>query len=556
MYDFNPDIDELDGDISNLYGAVGDEIGNAAQGIVDDDEMRNRESGYRTLSGAIDHLEHIKVKGTVDEIDERIVSEFGKKSSAVPFAVAFGSILLNARVNVLGNSIEPMYKDIRKQTNQRFHEYRTESKGFDRLDAMIKYSRHNIPNIPDKVALDAPFKLTIPIAVDETMARRYREFNKRAQEFLAGKDFKIRTTEMTANLKSSLQQVLSKGFERGETRSQLVARVRDLLGPKSNASTIAITEVAGAVNFGEYEFAKTYQSRYEVEMWKTWIQQSRSNMRKTHMSVAGQTLKMNERFDVAGERMTRPHDPKASPGNTIRCGCYLEYETGDAKINRGSDERGVKHFIDVEEGEILQDAESIPYVNAQRIGAFANVVDGTEYVRDVYGISVDEAFTLEQVNGIADIVDAMPYETMIKNLQLTEVLASGVFNRTWAADYSRSDKRIRFNEDETFTDQEFREAFTHELAHSLHYADPKLFREFAVLTWEQPKGGDIFDDATWVPARRDGFFRPCDETSPKEHFADAVSWYFNRNAEFRALGGSAFESMFKMFQRTFGPVKP
>jgi hypothetical protein len=44
--------------------------------------------------------------------------------------------------------------------------------------------------------------------------------------------------------------------------------------------------------------------------------------RMSHLAADGQVRKVNEPFDVGGEKLMYPRDPAGSPGNTINCGCY------------------------------------------------------------------------------------------------------------------------------------------------------------------------------------------------------------------------------------------
>lgn len=56
---------------------------------------------------------------------------------------------------------------------------------------------------------------------------------------------------------------------------------------------------------------------------KEWKHGSGSRVpRLTHVAVDGQTRKADEDFDVNGEKLSYPRDPKGSAKNTINCGCY------------------------------------------------------------------------------------------------------------------------------------------------------------------------------------------------------------------------------------------
>lgn len=56
---------------------------------------------------------------------------------------------------------------------------------------------------------------------------------------------------------------------------------------------------------------------------KEWKHGSLSRVpRLSHLVADGQKRKVDEDFDVGGEKLSYPRDPKGSAGNTINCGCY------------------------------------------------------------------------------------------------------------------------------------------------------------------------------------------------------------------------------------------
>lgn len=64
---------------------------------------------------------------------------------------------------------------------------------------------------------------------------------------------------------------------------------------------------------------------------KTWRTQRDSRVRDAHADADGQTVALDEPFDIGGEEAMYPGDPQLPPELAINCRCYLEYETDDGE---------------------------------------------------------------------------------------------------------------------------------------------------------------------------------------------------------------------------------
>lgn len=52
-----------------------------------------------------------------------------------------------------------------------------------------------------------------------------------------------------------------------------------------------------------------------------WLSELRGNTREAHRKAHGQTVGIDEPFEVGGELLRYPGDPKGSPSNIINCMC-------------------------------------------------------------------------------------------------------------------------------------------------------------------------------------------------------------------------------------------
>ena len=62
---------------------------------------------------------------------------------------------------------------------------------------------------------------------------------------------------------------------------------------------------------------------------KEWIAIQDARTRLTHSIASGQTVPLEERFVVGGDRLKYPGDPRGTPAETINCRCAVIYRTPD-----------------------------------------------------------------------------------------------------------------------------------------------------------------------------------------------------------------------------------
>jgi 2'-5' RNA ligase len=94
------------------------------------------------------------------------------------------------------------------------------------------------------------------------------------------------------------------------------------------AEVIARTEVNGAANAG----ALSQMQALNVPATKTWLSTGGPRTRPWHLEASGQTVDLNDNFEVGGEAMSRPHDAGGSPANTINCRCTLQFDIPDDQV--------------------------------------------------------------------------------------------------------------------------------------------------------------------------------------------------------------------------------
>lgn len=108
------------------------------------------------------------------------------------------------------------------------------------------------------------------------------------------------------------------GMEGGDTITQIADKVRGVFNEisRGRATTIAMTETAAA--YGTARQAGMVQAGVK---YKKWLTSGAPNVRPAHASANKQTVEVDEAFEVGGEELMHPGDPRGSAGNVINCHC-------------------------------------------------------------------------------------------------------------------------------------------------------------------------------------------------------------------------------------------
>ncbi len=122
---------------------------------------------------------------------------------------------------------------------------------------------------------------------------------------------------------AEIMQSIEQGLQHGESRKELMSRISaafDEIG-RSRAETIANTETAAAFNY-----ARDKAMREAGVTHKKWLHSMSpliKEPRPTHLEADGQTVPIDEPFDVGGVQFMHPGDDSlgAGPEDIISCHC-------------------------------------------------------------------------------------------------------------------------------------------------------------------------------------------------------------------------------------------
>jgi len=202
-----------------------------------------------------------------------------------------------------------------------------------------------VPELDDLAIFDAYRKLYMSVSLDYAM--RARKGNKKmakseddiyedliTQEILSYISTDMGSTIVAVGdtskvllqklLKELVPEILDSGAGGGAATTMLRDRIASQWHEMKYYRTerIARTEVNRASNFGSLKGMQTVDEQQD----KVWISSFSPESRDTHMAADGQTVDINEPFNVGGEDLMYPCDPAGSAGNTVNCLCDVYYK--------------------------------------------------------------------------------------------------------------------------------------------------------------------------------------------------------------------------------------
>jgi Phage Mu protein F like protein len=151
-------------------------------------------------------------------------------------------------------------------------------------------------------------------------------------EYVATEIFRQSIESIVTTFYDDISAIVTSGIAKELTRREISNEILQLMAKKSRyrADTIAITETHRASSYASEKRALDMQKDLGVVMYKDWIPVQDARTRSAHSAMAGvDPIPLNDMFNVGGEKMSRPNDPRSSARNTIRCRCVLRYIVKD-----------------------------------------------------------------------------------------------------------------------------------------------------------------------------------------------------------------------------------
>src|SRR3990170_4881529 len=155
------------------------------------------------------------------------------------------------------------------------------------------------------------------------------------QDFIETDSFVIAQLQLTQNLLVRMPDdvyrmifaALEAGHRAGEDNEQIARRVDavlDFTGSENwtnRAKVIAVTETHRAWQSGTLGAAMYYEPPTGRGWTKTWDSEEDDDTRPSHVRADGQTRTLRDFFQVGGEDLAYPGDPRGLAANVIACRC-------------------------------------------------------------------------------------------------------------------------------------------------------------------------------------------------------------------------------------------
>lgn len=139
-------------------------------------------------------------------------------------------------------------------------------------------------------------------------------------------DFTERVKTIGPSTADRVMSELSVGIGQGEGIPQLSKRIRESFGvAESHAARIARTETHGAAEATTYKSAGAI-ARAGFALTKTWLATSDRHTRPTHAAADGQTVRLDQPFQVGGALLDYPGGDGPAE-EVINCRCSTIFNT-------------------------------------------------------------------------------------------------------------------------------------------------------------------------------------------------------------------------------------
>ncbi len=139
----------------------------------------------------------------------------------------------------------------------------------------------------------------------------------------------LRIRSVRTNYISFINEIIATGLNDGKAIREITADLQKLFKSRKwyrwQSLRIARTETTTAANFAAVTASRTSG----VVMVKEWISSLDARTRQPphsqfdHYEMNGKRVGLDEEFDVSGQDMLYPGDPKGSAGNVINCRCTV-----------------------------------------------------------------------------------------------------------------------------------------------------------------------------------------------------------------------------------------
>ena len=148
-----------------------------------------------------------------------------------------------------------------------------------------------------------------------------------ALQYVGQEAVRRKITSITDTTRARIVSIVDRGYQDGLGVAEIARGLRDAIPAMSQirGALISRTEVHGAANFG----ADVAARETGLNLRKEWVAAADERTREDHAAAGGQTVGMDDAFDVGGESLMYPGDPSGSAENVINCRCSTSFIVDD-----------------------------------------------------------------------------------------------------------------------------------------------------------------------------------------------------------------------------------
>lgn len=134
-----------------------------------------------------------------------------------------------------------------------------------------------------------------------------------------------RIVHVASTTRNRVRSIIQKGIDQGMSIPQIASNIDELGLPqviRNRSTVIARTETINASNRGAVIGAQSTG----LDLNKIWIATADDRTRDDHAEADGQTVDQSGMFNVGGEELEYPGDPRGSARNVIQCRCAVAFD--------------------------------------------------------------------------------------------------------------------------------------------------------------------------------------------------------------------------------------
>jgi hypothetical protein len=136
-----------------------------------------------------------------------------------------------------------------------------------------------------------------------------------------------KVSDVDATTKKNIRAYVGSGLDKGKSYSQVADDVFAEIGDQARADLIARTEVHSASQAASLAVAQ----KSGLDLDHQWLAVDDAKTRDDHLDADGQTVALDEPFEVGGEELAFPGDPNASASQVCNCRCVEVYTTKESE---------------------------------------------------------------------------------------------------------------------------------------------------------------------------------------------------------------------------------